>query len=50
MKLNKEVSHGSFITILNEENKYQELKKSIKIINSQRSDFEKVVWLKKVKK
>ena len=27
MKLNKEVSHGSFMTILNEEKKYQELKK-----------------------
>ena len=49
MKLNKEVSHDSFKTILNEEKKYRELKESIKMINSQRSDVAKVVWLKKIK-
>ena len=38
-----------FMTILNEEKKYQELKESIRMMNSQRSDVEKV-WLKKVKK
>ena len=43
MKLNKEVSHDSFMTILNEEKKYRELKESIKMINSQRSDVAKVV-------
>ena len=38
-----------FMTILNEEKKYQELKESIRMMNSQRSDVEKF-WLKKVKK
>ena len=43
MKLNNEVSHNNFMTILNEEKKYQELKESIKMMNSQRSDVEKLV-------
>ena len=37
-------------TIINEEKKYRELKESIRMKNSQRSDAEKLVWLKKVKK
>ena len=37
-----EVSHEDFETIINEENKNQELKESIRMINSQRSDAEKV--------
>ena len=30
------------MTIINEEKKYQKLKESIRIMNSQRSDFEKI--------
>ena len=37
-----EISHEDFMTILNEEKKYRELKESIRITNSQRSDVEKV--------
>ena len=39
--INNEISHEDFMTILNEEKKYQELKESIRIMNSQRSDVEK---------
>ena len=35
---NNETSHEDFMTIHNEEKKYRELKESITIINSQRSD------------
>ena len=38
--INNEVSHGDFMTIMNEEKKYRELKESIRIMNSQRSDVE----------
>ena len=37
-----EVIHEDFETIINEEKKNQELKESIRMINSQRSDAEKV--------
>ena len=36
--INNEISHESFMTIINEEKKYRELKESIRIMNSQRSD------------
>ena len=39
--INNETNHEDFMTIINEENKYQELKESIRIMNSQRSDTEK---------
>ena len=35
---NNEISHEDFMTIINEERKYRELKESIKMMNSQRSD------------
>ena len=38
------------MTIINEEKKYQELKESIKMINSQRSDTEKVNLIEESKK
>ena len=38
--INNEISHEDFTTILNEEKPYRELKESIRIINSQRSDVE----------
>ena len=40
--INNEISHEDFMTILNEEKKYRELNESIRTINSQRSDVEKV--------
>ena len=40
--INNEISHEDFMTILNKEKKYRELKECIRMINSQRSDAEKV--------
>ena len=40
--INNEISHEDFVTIINEENKYQELKESIRMMNSQRSVVEKI--------
>ena len=40
--INNEISHGDFMIIINEEKKYRELKESIRIMNSQRSDGEKM--------
>ena len=40
--LNNEISHGDFITIINDEKKYQELKESIRMMNNQGSDTEKI--------
>ena len=39
--INNEISHEDFMTIINEEKKYRELKESIRMMNSQRSDVEK---------
>ena len=39
--INNEISHKDFMTIINEENKKRELKESIRMMNSQRSDVEK---------
>ena len=38
--INNEISHEDLITIINEEKKYRELNKSIRMMNSQRSDSE----------
>ena len=38
---NNEISHEDFVTIVNEEKKYRELKESIRMMNSQRNDTEK---------
>ena len=48
--INIEISHEEFMIIINEEKKYGELKESIRMMNSQRSDTEKLIQLKKVKK
>ena len=48
--INNEISHEGFMTILNEEIKYRELKKSITMMNSQRSDVEKNSLIKEGKK
>ena len=40
--INNEISHEDFMTIFNEGKKYRELKKSIRMMNSQRSAVEKI--------
>ena len=48
--ISNEISRGDFMTILNEEKKYRELKESIRMINSQRSDVKKISLIKESKK
>ena len=45
-----EISHEVFETIINEEKKYGELKESIRMMNNQRSDAEKVNLIEEGKK
>ena len=40
--INNEISHEDFMTIINEEKKYRELKESMRMVNSRRSDDEKI--------
>ena len=48
--INNEISHEDLMTILNEEKKYRELKESIRMMNSHRSDAEKVSLIEEGKK
>ena len=48
--INNEISHEGIMTILNEEKKYRELKESIRMMNSKRSDVEKVSLIEEDKK
>ena len=48
--INNEISHEDFTTILNEEKKYRELKESIRMMNSQRSNVEKISLIEEGKK
>ena len=48
--INNEISHEDFMTILNEEKKYRESKESIRMMNSPRSDVEKVSLIEEGKK
>ena len=48
--INNEISHEDFMTILNEEKKYRELKESMRMISSQKSDIEKVNLIEEGKK
>ena len=48
--VNNEISHEDFMTVLNEEKKYRELKESSRMMNSQRSDVEKVSLIEVGKK
>ena len=48
--INNEISHEDFMTILNKEKKYRELKESIRMMSSQRSNVEKVSLIKEGKK
>ena len=48
--VDNEISHEDIETIINEEKKYRELKKSNRMMNSQRSDPKKVSLIEKGKK
>ena len=48
--MDNEISHEDFQTIINEEKKYRELKESIRMMNSHRSDAEKVSLIEEGKK
>ena len=48
--MDNEISHEDFETVINEEKKYRELKESIRMMNSQRSDAEKVNLIEEDKK
>ena len=40
--INNETSHEDIMMIINEEKKYRQLKESIRMMNNQRSDVEKI--------
>ena len=40
--VNSNINHEGIMKIIDEEKKYQELRKSIRMMNSQRSDTEKI--------
>ena len=48
--INNEISHEDFTIIINEERNYRELKDSIRMMNSQRSDVEKINLIEEGKK
>ena len=48
--INSENSHEDFMIIINEEKNYLELKESIRIMNSQRIDAEKIYLIEEGKK
>ena len=48
--INNEISHEDVMIILNEQTKCQELKESIRMMNSQRSDVEKISLIEEGKK
>ena len=41
--INSEITHEGFMIIINEEKKYRELKESIRMMNSHKSDREKII-------
>ena len=48
--INNEISHEDYVTIINEEKKHQELREQITILNSRRSDVEKIILIEEGKK
>ena len=48
--INKEISHEDFMTIINKEKEYRKLKESIRMMNSQRSDVQKINLIEEGKK
>ena len=47
--INNEITHEDFVTIIIEGKKYRELKERIKMMNSQRSDVERVILIEEGK-
>ena len=47
--INNEISHEDFTTIINEKKNYGEIKESIRLMGTQRSDIENITQLKKIK-
>ena len=48
--INTEISHEGFMVIINEEKKYREVKESIRMVNSQTSNSEKISLIEEGKK
>ena len=48
--MDNEIRHEDFETIINEENKYRELKESIRMMNCHRSDAQKISLMEEGKK
>ena len=48
--INNEISHENFMTIIDEEKRYWELKESIRMMNTQRSHTEKISLIQEGKK
>ena len=48
--INNEISHKDFQTTINENKKYRELKESIRMINSRKSDTKKINLIDEGKK
>ena len=48
--INNEISREDFMTIINEEEIYRELKENIRMINSRRADTEKINLIEESKK
>ena len=48
--INTEISHEDFMTIINEEKTYRELKESMRMMSSQRNDVGKISLNKEGKK
>ena len=47
--INHEISHEDFMTIINEEKQYREIKESFRMMNSQKCNVEKLTSLEKAK-
>ena len=48
--INNEISHEDFMTIINKEKKYRQLKESIRMMSTQISDTEKINLIEEGKK
>ena len=48
--ISNEISHEDFMAIIDEEKKYRQLKESIRMMNIQRSDAEKIKLIEEGKK
>ena len=48
--IKNDITHEDFVIIINEDKKYRELKQSIRMMNSQKSDTEKINFIEEGKK